>query len=102
MRISFDFLVSGFTVGCSVSREGFSLASIENSLPPGVSLPSFQAVTVSTIAFVFSILALRFWRALGYAAVSFTVPIPEQCSNEWRGEVLETPSIRVWNVSHFG
>lgn len=92
MRISFDFLVSGFTVGCSVSRDSLSFASTTNSIP---SLPSLQAITVSTIAVVCSILALSFWRALGYAAVSFTVPVPEQCNKEWKGEVLESPSIRV-------
>lgn len=102
MRISFDFLVSGFTVGCSVSRDGFSLASLDNSLPPGISLPSFQTVTVSTIAVVFSTLGLRYWRALRYSAVSFMVPVPKQCSKEWKGEVLENPLIRVCGVPRLG
>lgn len=99
MRISFDFLVSGFTVGCSVSRDNFSFTSTDKSLS---SLPSLQAVTVSAVAVVCSILALRFWQTLGYAAVSFTVPLPEQCGQEWKGEVLESPSIRVGSISHLG
>lgn len=27
--------------------------------------------------------------------VSFEVPIPEQCSSEWKGQVLEKPTIKV-------
>ena len=27
--------------------------------------------------------------------VSFKVPVPEQCSSEWKGEVLEKPTIKV-------
>jgi len=27
---------------------------------------------------------------------TFKVPIPEQCSPEWKGEVLEEPSIKVF------
>ncbi|PWW78831.1 ALDH-like protein [Tuber magnatum] len=55
MKISFEFLISGFTVGCSLTRENFSFASLD---------------------------------------ISYTVPIPEQCKEGWKGEVLEEPSIR--------
>lgn len=98
MRISFDFLVSGFTVGCSVSRDNFSFTTADESLS---SLPSLQAIIVSAVTVVCSILALRFWQTLGYAGVSFTVPLPEQCGQEWKGEVLESPAIRVGCISHF-
>ena len=32
--------------------------------------------------------------------VSFDVPIPEQCSAEWKGEVLDRPSIKVLASHH--
>lgn len=95
MRVSFDFLVSGFTVGCSISRDKFSLSSVDNSLLQGVSLPSLQSAILSIIIVVSSILAFRCWRASHYAAVSYIVPIPDQCGKEWKGEILENPSIKV-------
>ena len=32
--------------------------------------------------------------------VSFDVPIPEQCAAEWKGEVLDRPSIKVFASHH--
>lgn len=29
------------------------------------------------------------------AAIDYEVPLPEQCEPEWKGEVLENPSIKV-------
>lgn len=101
MRISFDFFVSGFTIGCSISRDNFSLTSGGNSLPQGISLLPTQSVLVSIITLILSILAFRCWRGSRYDAMSYTVPVPKQCSKEWDGEVLENPSIRVCDVPCF-
>ncbi|RPB10085.1 ALDH-like protein [Morchella conica CCBAS932] len=88
MRVSFDFLVSGFTVGCSISRDNFSLSSFDDSLL------STQSLAVSVITIITSILVFRYWRSLKYAAVSYEIPIPKQCSEEWTGDILDNPSIR--------
>ena len=32
--------------------------------------------------------------------VSFDVPIPEQCAAQWKGEVLDQPSIKVFASYH--
>ena len=32
--------------------------------------------------------------------VTFDVPIPEQCSPQWKGEVLDRPSIKVFASQH--
>lgn len=95
MKISFDFLVSGFTVGCSVTRENFPFAALDSSLVSPNSLPSANSLLVSLAAVVFSFFAFLCWRTSKFAAVSYTVPIPEECKEGWKGEVLEEPSIRV-------
>ena len=96
MKISFDFLVSGFTVGCSVTRDNFSFAALDSSLVSPNTLPSANSLLVSLAGVVFSFFAFLCWRASKFAAVSYTVPTPEQCKEGWKGEVLEEPSIRVW------
>jgi hypothetical protein len=89
MRVSFDFLVSGFTVGCSISRDNFSLSSFDDTLL------STQSLAISVITVITSILVFRYWQSLKYAAVSYEIPVPKQCSEEWTGDILDNPSIRV-------
>lgn len=93
MRVSFDFLISGFTVGCSVTKEGFSFSSLDDN--GAIVIPSLNTLVASLVAVVLSFFVFRYWRASRFAAVSYTVPIPEQCNGDWEGKVLEEPSIKV-------
>jgi hypothetical protein len=45
---------------------------------------------------VLSLLALR-WVLISdpEAPVSYSLTVPEQCRDDWKGEILEEPSIRV-------
>lgn len=93
--MSFDFIVSGFTVGCSVSRENFSFSSLgiqdESQLP---SLPSAQSALVSIVCAVASYIFFRLWRESRWAGVPYNVAIPEQAEPGWKGEPMLTPSIK--------
>ncbi|KAG0124334.1 Aldehyde/histidinol dehydrogenase [Tuber indicum] len=94
MKISFDSLVSGFTAGCSINRDNFSFAAMDSNLVSLNSLPSANSLLASLVAVVFSFFALWYWRGLKFAAVSYTVPVPEECKEGWESEVLAEPSIR--------
>lgn len=93
--MSFDFIVSGFTVGCSVSRESFAFSSLgvqePVTLPP---LPSAQASLVSLVCALASYFFFRLWRESRWAGVPFNVAVPEQAQEGWKGEPMLTPSIK--------
>lgn len=56
---------------------------------------AISAVAVALVTFV------GFWalRESKYAAVPYSVSIPEQCQLGWVGKVLEKPSIKVVHIS---
>ncbi|KAI5798992.1 Aldehyde/histidinol dehydrogenase [Geopyxis carbonaria] len=93
MRISFDFLVQGFTVGCSVTRENFSFAALD-ALPPKSSLPSQQSVIASIVSVIVSYICVRLWRASKWSGVTYNVPVPEEAKEGWKGELIEKTSIK--------
>jgi acyl-CoA reductase-like NAD-dependent aldehyde dehydrogenase len=91
--VSFDFLVSGFKIGCSVSRDsGFSFSTLDAA--PAVSLPSAQSVLFSLVCACLSYVFFRQWRASRFNGVPYSVPVPEQALPGWKGEVLANPSIK--------
>lgn len=90
---SFDFIVKGFTIGCSVTGE--TPFSTLNVLPVASLLPSQQSTFVSLACICLAYVTYRVQRSYRYAGVSYDVPVPEQCGKDWEGEVLENPSIKV-------
>ncbi|TGZ81846.1 Aldedh-domain-containing protein [Ascodesmis nigricans] len=93
MRVSFDFLISGFTIGCSVTRENFSFAALDH-LPEKSSLPSWQSIAAAVAAGILSYIFYKIWRAQKYTAVHYAVPVPEQCKKGWKGKVMDNPTIK--------
>jgi len=50
-------------------------------------------LTVAAVLVAATLLVLN--RSNGEKAVIFKVPLPQQCEPGWRGEILDTPSIKV-------
>ena len=50
---------------------------------------------VFTVVFVFVAFRTKVFGDGEEESVTFQIPIPEQCSAEWKGEVLEEPTIKV-------
>ena len=84
--------MSGFKIGCSVSRDNFSFAAL-GALPPQESLPSGQSILVSITCALASYIFFRLWRASRFDGVPYMVPIPKQAQKGWKGEVMTNPSI---------
>ncbi|KAA8905493.1 Aldehyde/histidinol dehydrogenase [Sphaerosporella brunnea] len=93
MRVSFDFLVSGFKIGCSISRESLTFSTFD-ALPPQSSLPSGQSIIVSIVCACLSYVFFRQWRASRWNGVPYSVPIPEQAQPGWKGQTMANPSIK--------
>lgn len=63
---------------------------------PPAQLPWLEvSIFVSSVVFVFAVFKYIVLDDDEGRPVSFKVPIPEQCSPEWEGEVLEEPTIKV-------
>ena len=65
----------------------------------------FPSKTVPWLALISTVIVVTvIYTILTYTAlidedelpVNFTVPIPEQCLADWKGDVLEDPSIKAW------
>ena len=91
--MTFDFLVSGFKIGCSVTRDDLSFSSFDVA-ETQARLPSFQAVLISLLCSYASYFFFRQWRAARFNAVPFSVPVPEQAYPGWKGDPMATPSIK--------
>ncbi|KAF8477284.1 Aldehyde/histidinol dehydrogenase [Kalaharituber pfeilii] len=55
---------------------------------------NFTTLLTSVTAIVVATIAILHVRANKYSSVSYTVPIPEECLPEWKGAVLDNPSIK--------
>lgn len=64
-------------------------------------MDAFEALQDMTIAITVTAIAVVLILYTAWAphnteeAVPFTVPVPEQCLPDWKGEVLENPSLKV-------
>ncbi|KAL7266837.1 Meiotic Sister-Chromatid recombination aldehyde dehydrogenase [Rhizina undulata] len=101
MRLSFDFLVNGFTVGCSVTKEGFSFKSLDESSAFSTAsssvidnFPSGESVLWALVGLILSVVFHKYRQAVRFWAVDYSVPVPEQCAQDWDAKVLEKPSIK--------
>lgn len=102
-RVSFDFLVSGFKIGCSIQRDGggFGLSALgvpDSSIPE---LPSATAVLTSLLCAFFSFYFFRAYRATRWNGVPYAVAVPEEATPGWKGKVLDSPAIKLesnWNI----
>jgi len=52
-------------------------------------------IFIVSIGFVFTIFNYTVLNDSAEQPITFNIPIPEQCKPDWKGEVLEEPSIRV-------
>ena len=50
---------------------------------------------VLSVIFIFTVFNYIVLEDDGERPVDFKVPVPEQCSSEWKGELLEKPTIKV-------
>lgn len=70
------------------------MASFDSIISLFDDVPWFQvliAITSSAVIFVFFYVASR----ADEAPVAFRIPVPEQCTPGWEGELLDKPSIKV-------
>ena len=67
---------------------------------PPAQLPWLEiAIFVSSVVFVFAVFNHVVLDDEKDGPVNFKVPVPEQCSPEWKGEVLQEPTIKVLSLS---
>ena len=61
-----------------------------------IQLPWLEiSIFLLSIAFIFAALKIIVLDDDEERFVHFTVPVPEQCSPEWKGEILEEPTVKV-------
>ncbi len=63
---------------------------------PPTQLPWLEIfIFVLSVVFLYTALRIIVFDDDRKSFVSFQVPVPEQCSPEWKGEVLKEPTIKV-------
>lgn len=63
---------------------------------PSAQLPWLEiSVFVLSVVVIFTVFNYTVLNDDGERPVAFKVPVPEQCSSEWKGELLEKPTVKV-------
>lgn len=73
---------------------------MENTLDISAQVPWLETfVFVLSVAFIFAVFRYIVLNNGDESPVTFKVPVPEQCLPQWKGEVVDEPSVKVSLIS---
>ena len=65
----------------------------QQDLPTNVVVTFLVSIVFVLLVFKFAVLTDNEERP-----VTFSVPLPEQCNSDWKGEILDDPAIKVYTL----
>lgn len=79
--------------GVTLTSQSLSIPAMDN---PPVQLPWLEiSIFLLSIVIIFAALKIIVLNDDEERLVHFQVPVPEQCSPDWKGEILEDPTVKV-------